>query len=183
MRRSLMAAISAGVLVVGVGAGVASADPSPECPHGSVGIGVACHETDPGKDNWTYDPASGAYYRNAAPVAPGAPRTQHERLVMVRACVDLRVGRLAGLQTGLAPLQGHDDAVAVELQCQRDVPPCPPQPCPCPPVAPPAVLVPSPPVEVPAPVGAGTEAPPESANNVGAAPAPETVGASLPVTH
>jgi hypothetical protein len=180
MRRSLMAAISAGVLVVGVGAGVASADPSPECPRGSVGVGVACHETDPGKDNWTYDPASGAYYRNAAPVAPGTPRTQHERLVMVRACVDLRVGRLAGLQTGLAPLAGRDDAVAVELQCQRDVPPCPP--CPCPTV-PPAALAPSPPVDVPSPVGAGTEAPAGSPTDVGTAPAPHTVGASLPVTH
>jgi hypothetical protein len=181
MRRSLMAAVSAGVLLVGVGAGAASADPSPECPHGSVAVGVACHETDPGKDNWTYDPASGAYYRNTAPVAPGTPRTEHERLVMVRACVDLRVGRLAGLQTGLAPLQGHDDAVAVELQCQREVPPCPPQPCPCP--APPAALAPSPPVDVPAPVGVGTEAPAESANNVGQAPAPAPTVASLPVTH
>lgn len=180
MRRSLTAAISAGVLLVGVGAGVASADPSPECPHGSLGVGVACHETDPGKDNWTYDPASGAYYRNPSPAAPGAPRTQHERLVMVRACIDLRVSRLAGLTTGYAPLGGRDDAVAVELQCQRQVPPCPPPPCPCPAPAP-AALPPSAPVDVPAPVG--TEAPAGTPVDVGAAPAPEVVGASLPVTH
>jgi hypothetical protein len=201
MRRSLMAAISAGVLVVGVGAGVgvASADPSPECPRGSVGVGVACHETDPGRDNWTYDPASGSYRRAPAPPAYqpgddsdryGTPRTQHERLVLIRACIDLRVGRLAGLDTGYDGLGGRDEAVAVELECQRRVPPCPPQPC-CQPGTPPAGFVPSsPPAEVPAPPAEGSAPPvfapaplPSSPADVGQAPPPEIVGATLPVTH
>ena len=187
MRRSLWGALGAGVVLASVTVGVATAQASPECPRGNVAVGVACHENDPGKDNWTYDPATGSYRRTApAPVyrydpatggyQAGAPRTQRERLVMVRACIDLRVGRLAGLDTGNGPLAQHRDAVAIELSCNQSVPPCPPPTaCPCPaPVTPPAEVVPpAPPTEV---------APPEQSAPVDTVPAPQppTAAENLP---
>lgn len=171
MRRSLWGALGAGVVLASVTAGgAATAQASPECPRGNVAVGVACHENAPGKDNWAYDPASGSYRRTAP--APGVPATQRERLVMVRACVDARVGRLAGLDTGNGPLSNRADAVKVELSCDQSVPPCPPPTaCPCPPT----VAAPAPPAEVAPPA----EASPAPVDTV-PAPQPPTAAQNLP---
>ena len=60
----------------------------PACPVGSTAVGVACQE-----DNYS-------------------------RLVLIRACLDLQLGRLAGVQTG-ETLVPRDDVVTVQLVCRR----------------------------------------------------------------
>lgn len=154
MRRSVMVAAGAALLLAGLTTATASADPGPECPRGNPAVGVLCHERS------NYDPAS------------HRPHNRDERLVLVRACVDIRAGRLLGIQTGFGPLDNRDDLIKIELQCQREVPPCPPVvPAPTP-DAPVVVVVPPQDTTPPA----GTAA---NGSSTVYYPAPPTAGESL----
>jgi hypothetical protein len=98
---------------------------SPECPAGSVAVGLLCHE----------------------PSSSGSPTADQERLALVRLCLQIRVGNLIGAQTGGPLITPDNSAVKAELVCDihRPLPPIVVVP-------PPAQTVPTPaPVSPPQP--------------------------------
>jgi hypothetical protein len=90
---------------------------TPECPAGSVTVGLLCHEPSPS----------------------GLPTADQERLALVRLCLQIRAGQIIGAQTGGPITTPDNSAVKAELVCDITKP--------LPPVVvvpPPAETVPAP---------------------------------------
>jgi hypothetical protein len=85
---------------------------SPECPAGSVAVGLLCHEPSPS----------------------GLPTADQERLALVRLCLQIRAGQLIGAQTGGPITTPDNSAVKAELVCDitKPLPPVPAQTAPAP---------------------------------------------------
>jgi hypothetical protein len=136
MRGKLIAAIGTAVLLASAAVGVAAADTTP-CPTGSIAIGLLCTDR-------SGTPAPGT------PGSPGVPILEQngdQRLLLIRACLDLNAAGLAGAQTGGPVLTPRGEPVAIELVCLKPVPVVP--------VIPVVPVEPVPVAPVPVPVTSG----------------------------